>query len=74
MRNNWSKSRAPREGAEGGWSQGGYKGWVDAGWVIKKIRFWQKRSQFSIFMVVPPFWSSRNLTGGSGMGGKVDPN
>jgi hypothetical protein len=31
-------------------------------------------SQIAIFMIVSPFWSSYNLTGGSGMMGKAGPN
>jgi hypothetical protein len=53
-----------------GWP-GGYKEWVDAGWVRKVIRFWQKHSPNCNFYGRSSFLSSHNLTGGSGVRGKA---
>jgi hypothetical protein len=56
------------------WAQGGYGGRVGVGWVRKISRFWQKRSPNCDFYSCSTFWSSRNLTGGSGVRGKAGPN
>jgi hypothetical protein len=40
----------------------------------KKIDFGRNALQIVIFIVVPPFRSSCNLTSGSGVRGKTDPN
>jgi hypothetical protein len=54
--------------------RGGPGGWVNTGWVIKKLCFWQKRSPNCDFYGRSTFLSSRSLTGGSGVRGKADPN
>jgi hypothetical protein len=41
------------------------------GWVIKKYVFDRNAPQITDFIVVPPFLSSRNLMGGSGVRGKA---
>jgi hypothetical protein len=51
-----------------------YDGWVDGGWVKKQFVFGRNALQIVIFMVVLPFWSTCNLTGGSGVRGKAGPN
>jgi hypothetical protein len=42
------------------WAQSGYEGQICAGWVSKIILFGRNTPQIAIFMVVPPFWSSRH--------------
>jgi hypothetical protein len=56
-----------------GGGPGGYGGWVDTGWVIKKLFFWQKRSPNCNFYNCSTFLSSRNPTGGSDVRGTVGP-
>jgi hypothetical protein len=41
----------------------------------KNIMFFGRNvPQIAVFIIVPPFLSSRNLTGGSGVRGKAGPN
>jgi hypothetical protein len=49
-------------------------GWVDAGWMKKNYVLGRSAPQIVIFIIVPTFWSSYNLTGGSDVRGKVGPN
>jgi hypothetical protein len=60
----------PTHGQRTGGGPCGYGGWVDKGWVKKNYGFGRNAPQIVIFMVVPPFWSLRNLTGGSSVRGK----
>jgi hypothetical protein len=59
---------------KGKWAQSGYTGRVCVGWVRKKSLFDKNARQIAIFMAVSSFLSSCNLTGGTGVRGKVDPN
>jgi hypothetical protein len=64
----------PARTGTGGGPKTGTRGRVDMGWVRKKSLFGRNAPQIASSMVVPPFWSSCNLTGGFGVRGKADPN
>jgi hypothetical protein len=56
------------------WVQKWVRGWVGATMVRKTLRIWHKCSPNCDFYGRSTFFSSSNLTGGSNIRGKADPN
>jgi hypothetical protein len=71
----WGGSwRAASGEGVGGGSHAGTRGRIRWAWVTKELSYWQKYSTIAIFMVLPTFWSSIDLTSGSGVRDRADPN